>query len=706
MASISKGAKKGSSKNKWDTEDVIQAVVIADSFNYRFLPLTTEKPRALLPLVNRPLIDYTIEFLAASGVQEVFVYCCAHADSIRKHFDNSIWVKPSSPIRLHIIVSENCPSVGDALRDIDSQAVIKSDFVLVSGDLVSNMDLDEVITKHKKLRETDKMTVMTNVYKKAAPGHRTRSVEDDILIVTESNTSRLLFCEKPKGKKKMAIPTTIFEDHSQVDIHYDVLDCHISVCSPSVPQLFSDNFDYQTRYHFIRGIIVNEEVLGNYIYAHFISDQYAARVSNLQTYEAVSKDVMYRWVYPLVPDNNSTVEPYSYGRHNLYLSDDITLGMDAILVQDVAIGLGTIVGRSTVISHSSIGRRCNIGEGVVIDGCYIWNDVTIGDNCRLSNSIIADGVELQEGVVIEPGCILSFNVTIGKGFHVKNCTRLTTNTKSLITAVDDWGDEEKEEGEVSTIIATSPPLEYRESEVGQGGKGFQWEPPQPDSDDESGIFLYEKWHSSLTDKDQGEEEREEEESSDSERSNSPSHAAPFQMEIDNEDMFYMETLDYIRSGLTDKVITENTILMINASKHAYNIPIRDVPLNIVRALVEGPPMQTSELTLSLFMDYVIKCIQYHCSLLLHYMKEVNLQEAAIGIIVESAVKNSLLRSGFAKIILEFYNLDVIEEMAINSWHRQYKAGTSDPFKDEILKCIDPVIKWLENAEEESEDDDN
>ena len=33
-----------------DAEDVIQAVVIADSFNFRFLPITVEQPRALLPL--------------------------------------------------------------------------------------------------------------------------------------------------------------------------------------------------------------------------------------------------------------------------------------------------------------------------------------------------------------------------------------------------------------------------------------------------------------------------------------------------------------------------------------------------------------------------------------------------------------------------------------------------------------------------------
>ncbi|XP_003382407.1 PREDICTED: translation initiation factor eIF-2B subunit epsilon-like [Amphimedon queenslandica] len=688
----SKVVKKGG--KKWNPEDVIQAVVIADSFNFRFLPLTTEKPRALLPLVNRPLIDYTVEFLAVSGIEEVFIYCCAHADAIKKHFNQSRWSKQSSPIKLHIIMSENCPSVGDALRDIDSQACIKSDFVLVSGDLVSNMELQEVIKKHKKLRETDKMTVMTNVYKKAAPGHRTRSKEDDILIATSSSSGRLLFCEKPIGKKKISVPTDIFEENEEIDIHYDVLDCHISVCSPNVPQLFSDNFDYQTRYHFIRGIIVNEEVLGNYIYAHFISDQYAARVSNLQTYEAVSKDVMYRWVYPLVPDN-SILEPYSYGRHNLYLSSGISLAFDCVLEEDVVLGPDTTVGASTVISHSSIGQRCNIGKGVTISGCYIWDDVTIGDSCKLSNSIIASNVEFKDGVIVEPGCIISFNVVVGQDFRVVSGTRLTTSKNSLSFDTDDWGDETDRDAEQALPI-TMP--ECVDSDVGCGGKGFKWDPPQPDSDDESGRFIHEKWHPHITSGNISQES-----SSDSNGTRSPS-PLPLTTELDDaEDSFYAETLDCVRSGVTDSVKPENTILMINASKHAYNIPIQEVPLNVMKALLEGPS-ESTEGKKPVLIEYIIKSLRYHKTLLLHYVKGNDLQASVLNLVTSSAMKEYAIRPIFAKIVLELYNLDVLDESTILSWHSQFKGTRASKEQQEILKSVAPVIEWLENAEEESEEE--
>jgi hypothetical protein len=42
-------------------EDVIQAVVVADSFSSAFAPLTLATPGCLLPLAGRPLLEYTLE---------------------------------------------------------------------------------------------------------------------------------------------------------------------------------------------------------------------------------------------------------------------------------------------------------------------------------------------------------------------------------------------------------------------------------------------------------------------------------------------------------------------------------------------------------------------------------------------------------------------------------------------------------------------
>ncbi len=68
-----------------DDEKILQAIVLADTFNERFMPLTLDRPRCLLPLVNVPIIEYTFEFLAISGVQEVILFCRSHADQIKQY---------------------------------------------------------------------------------------------------------------------------------------------------------------------------------------------------------------------------------------------------------------------------------------------------------------------------------------------------------------------------------------------------------------------------------------------------------------------------------------------------------------------------------------------------------------------------------------------------------------------------------------------
>ena len=688
-----------------EAEDAIQAVVIADSFNYRFLPITVEQPRALLPLVNRPLIDYTVEFLAVAGVREIFVYCCTHGDALKAHLEASRWMKPTSPVRLRIIISEACPSVGDALRDIDAQSLISTDFVLVSGDLVSNMQLQEVVQRHRELKKKDKMLVMTCVYKKAQPRHRTRSIEDDILICTNAADGQLLFCEKPRKHSRMNIPLSLLDDHREIEVRYDLLDCHISLCSPSVPQLFSDNFDYQTRHHFIRGILLNEDILGNHIYTHVISDQYAARVCNLNTYDAISKDVIHRWVYPLVPDN--TDETCSYGRRNIYLNTNVSLSFGCELHEDVVIGHNSSVGRNTHITQSSIGHYCKIGNNVVIEGAYIWDHCVIEDGAKVSRSILCDSVYVKSNVVVEAGCILSYGVTVGPDFTVKKGSRLTlshdTGAMGGGAEEEDWGEEEEEEETAEAKDTLMSPTENSDpAEVGREGRGFLWQPPTNDSD-ELEQSLVEEWPVSEV------ESSREETSSESSRGSTPgpthpSHQFSEGADVDNL-LFYNEIIDLIRSGLADKVSIDNTILMINAAKHAYNIPIHDVPLAIVKAILEGPRCSTGTVStpqLSDTMAYIKSAVTFFTPLLRHYIKDQPLQQSVMETLVDCAEKQASVLGNLARLTLLFYNQDILEEGVILSWHEHYSSTAGDSAKKkEVLGTIKPVVEWLQTASEES-----
>lgn len=59
---------------------------------------------------------------------------------VKRHIDNSKWASDES-IAITTIIGQQCLSLGDALREVDTRGVIREDFVLVSADVVANYGL-------------------------------------------------------------------------------------------------------------------------------------------------------------------------------------------------------------------------------------------------------------------------------------------------------------------------------------------------------------------------------------------------------------------------------------------------------------------------------------------------------------------------------------------------------------------------------------
>lgn len=141
------------------------------------------------------MLDWTLESLALAGVQEIFVVCRSHPDLVKAaikcdlrpiissvepialFYRESKWSKPGSGLKIvPIVTAKQTFTPGDALRDIYTHGIITNDFVLVTGDLVSNVRIDEVVRVHKERRKADRDAIMTMVVKESGVAHRTRYV--------------------------------------------------------------------------------------------------------------------------------------------------------------------------------------------------------------------------------------------------------------------------------------------------------------------------------------------------------------------------------------------------------------------------------------------------------------------------------------------------------------------------------------------------
>ncbi len=73
--------------------------------------------------------------------------------------------------------------------------------------------------------------------------------------------------------------------------------------------------------------IIGDDLVENTLYASVLTEGYAARVNNLRNYVSVSLDVLRRWLYPIVPDDEDGGDRDGFRRHrdNVYKCTDAQL---------------------------------------------------------------------------------------------------------------------------------------------------------------------------------------------------------------------------------------------------------------------------------------------------------------------------------------------------------------------------------------------
>lgn len=78
---------------------------------------------------------------------------------------------------------------------------------------------------------------------------------------------------------------------------------------------------------------------------------YAARVSDLHTLASVTRDIIRRWTFPMVPDSNLLVESsYRMSRNNVYRDAGVDMPRTAVIGGDTIVGRNTCIGDKTFVA--------------------------------------------------------------------------------------------------------------------------------------------------------------------------------------------------------------------------------------------------------------------------------------------------------------------------------------------------------------------
>lgn len=720
-----------------ETDQVLQAVILADSFNKRFKPLTIDRPKCLLPICNASLLDWTLEGLALAGVQEVFVVCRSHAEQVKATIRNSRWSHSSTGLKIvPVMTTKETFSPGDAMRDIYTHGIITSDFVLVSGDLVSNIRIDEVVRAHRDRRKTNKDAIMTMVVKEGGTRHRTRSKGDSAVFVLDQDTSECLHYESITGyppKSIAKIPRGILEDHANIEIRNDLIDCSIDVCALEVLSLFQDNFDYgDIRRDFVHGVLTSDLLMKN-IYCYIAKEGYAARVQDTRSYDAISKDILSRWTFPLVPDDNHpSGQAYDHLRGNKYVPKDNSV----VLSRTCKVGNNTLLGPSTQVHEeaqvitSTVGASCTIGTATVLRNAYLFDNVTIGPNCVLESCIVGAGVQIGEGSSIARGSLVADGVKLGPGTVLRPFDRVSKQRqRSDLSTTEDESDEGDDDSELEEAEQNQPSLSQS---LGAGSEAFVWPRRTAEKNDEDEdenelesfnnrrlmrlgddfADLVPSDPGSITSDEEGSEETDDDESVSlnasvtSSITSAPSvpNATTAAASADDHE-FRTEVRLSLDRAFSEGHSLENASVELKTLRMASNVPLRRVREAVVAGiveripLIEGPVPQRAEIKnwVDRWGDLInliggidgaetVSILQYHCA---------------------SSTRIHL----FGHILMALYQNDVVEEEDIRSWHAQPEAKGEDVKDRRLLENLQKT--WIVGArmihqfnEQESDDDES
>ncbi|PNF27949.1 hypothetical protein B7P43_G16441 [Cryptotermes secundus] len=346
---------------------------------------------------------------------------------------------------------------------------------------------------------------------------------------------------------------------------------------------------------------------------------------------------------------------------------------NCFLEEDIVIAENTSVGENSHISHSVIGKNCHIGKNVTICNSYVWDNVTVGDNCHINFTLVGHQSKLGTGVRLSKGCVLCPGVVLPLDTHLEG---------SILVASSEQNKESLEQDEA-----------YKLEKLADKAYCLHVDQAEYDCEAEGraqhlcGLWL---GTSGLDSKSDSEEDL----SASSEMSD---HASPVPDDIH---LFFSEVMDSLTRGYDDKLHPDNLILEINSSRYAYNVSVREVNYFVVKALLSLPiQAQSADSGLKYVMEFS-KMLRDLFPILQNYVRNSDAQDDCLQALEDMAASTDTVCEGLLKLLHLLYDKDILGEDAILKW---YNSDDKSSTAAALRKQVAPFIKWLEEADEESDE---
>jgi mannose-1-phosphate guanylyltransferase / phosphomannomutase len=345
----------------------------------RLRPLTSNQPKPMIPLANRPIMEHVVDLLKQHGFDDIIVTVAFRANAIRTYFGNGA----EFGVRM-VYATEETPlgtagSVRNAMEQLDEP------FLVISGDVLTDIDLGAVVEFHER--------------KKAMATIGLKSMENPLefgIVITAPDGSVERFLEKPSWGE-------VFSDTINTGVY--VLDPEIfGWIPPDVAVDFSGEVFPE--------LLANEKPVYGYV-----ADGYWEDIGTLEAYVRAHQDILDGRVAAAVP--GFRLGEGVWMGEGCEVDPGATIKGPAILGDYCRVEAGTVLGEYTVLgSNVRVGADAFLERSVVHDNGYLGPAVRLRGAVVGRSSDLRRGARLEEGVVLGDECFVGDHAVINPGVKV------------------------------------------------------------------------------------------------------------------------------------------------------------------------------------------------------------------------------------------------------------------------------------------------
>jgi len=342
----------------------MKAIILAAGEGKRLMPITSTRPKPMIPVAGKPLLEHTIMGLKDAGINEILLIVGYKEEVIKNYFGNGI---DNFNIKIEYITQEEYLGTAHA-TDYAKDFVDKEPFLLMYGDLlVDPIVFKEVLQKFNEIKPEGLMSLIEV------------STPQDYGIITLNTEG---FVEKITEK-----PSPELNLGNLANAGVFVFDPLIFKAIEKTEKSVRDEYEFTDSMEILINQL-NGKILGYVIKDHFWSDiglPWQLFNANIFLLDQIEREIL------------GDVEENVYIFGNVHIGKNTNVKSGSYIIGPCYIGENTLIGPNAYIRpHTSIGDNCHIGISEVKNS-IIFSNSNVPHFNYVGDSIICEKVNLGAG---------------------------------------------------------------------------------------------------------------------------------------------------------------------------------------------------------------------------------------------------------------------------------------------------------------------